>query len=31
MDIEKIRKAFKPSIEIQEPRFFSGRQEEIKE
>ncbi|MFA8437037.1 MAG: hypothetical protein ACEPOZ_21230 [Marinifilaceae bacterium] len=31
MDITKIRRAFKPSSEIQEPRFFSGRKEEIRE
>jgi energy-coupling factor transporter ATP-binding protein EcfA2 len=31
MNIDKIRKAFKPSIEILEPKFFSGRQDEIKE
>ncbi len=31
MDIEKIQRAFKPSMEIQEPRFFAGRKEEIRE
>lgn len=30
MDIEKIQNAFRPSKEIDDPEFFVGRHEEIK-